>query len=399
MTKKVLKSLLSAVLTLSLMATIFLSPKYDSYAEDLDGKIIMYEKDGTWVLSGYDEETNYLESEFSEKTSGEFTIRSQKGVYLSTEEPGATFTLNGKSYGWGQILYPGNYSFTVTTGEGVSMTSNCSYYYLLDGYFVDYLDGFEDVGLGYNDGKTAIAIAPLCESYKAYKDGVLLEDGELATIQHCNGTSYGYLKFTPDIRAMLDRFNIEGRVAYIYLVSSSPTPAPNKPMLNTTNIEGLEFNTWEEIIENAPKLEQPKMLEVGKKNKELLHVNILGMPDRYVPTEAISAVKSSSLSGLHVFVGESDAVTFLNSGNYTNYKGIDFAHNDTFTENSRTIDFKEKGSINATVLFHSVIAPNTTGKIYKIVDGAEVLIGTASSNDFGGICFGISDLATYVIRY
>lgn len=398
MTKKVLKSLLSAVLTLSLMATIFFSQKYDSYADDPSGTIRMSIKDDTWVLSGY----NYngcLSYEFSEEISGEFVVTSHRCVYIDHGEcTGATFTLNGRNYGWGQALYPGRYSFTVTTGQGLALTSDCSYYAIETDYLIDCMGEFNNVGLGYNDGKKAV-IRTICERYKGYLNGELVEDSEPDEIEGVHGPEYSYITISSLYMPYLERIFVEDGILYVYLVLSSPTPAPSKPMLNTTNIDGLEFNTWEEIIENAPKLEQPKMLEVGKKNKELLHVNILGMPDRYVPADAISAVKSSSLSGLHVFIGESDAVTFLNSGNYTNYKGIDFAHNDTFTENSRTIDFKEKGSINATVLFHSVIAPNTTGKIYKIVDGAEVLIGTAFSNDFGGICFGISDLATYVIRY
>lgn len=196
---------------------------------------------------------------------------------------------------------------------------------------------------------------------------------------------------------------VRTRSIYYYTTAYSPDPGsdPSKytPDMATENIEGVTFNTWEEITANTPNLTAEKLQKVNASNDDLLHVNIVGKSDKTVPVSAVQAMDKSTIGGLHVFIGESDAVTFLNSVDYANYTGKNFAHDDTFTENSRTIDFKDKDSINATVMFHSLIAPNATAKIYKVVDGAEVLIGTASSNEFGGICFAINDLATYVIRY
>lgn len=211
--------------------------------------------------------------------------------------------------------------------------------------------------------------------------------------------------FLDDTYAAADEGKILDMEIRFTVDSSAPGPnpdsAPSKytPDMATVNIEGATFNTWEEITANTPNLTAEKLQKVNASNDDLLHVNIVGKSDKTVPVSAVQAMDKSTIGGLHVFIGESDAVTFFNSVDYANYTGKNFAHNDTFTENSRTIDFKDKGSINATVMFHSLIAPNATAKIYKVVDGAEVLIGTASSNEFGGICFAINDLATYVIRY
>lgn len=178
-----------------------------------------------------------------------------------------------------------------------------------------------------------------------------------------------------------------------------PTPEEAKPDMTTMNIEGATFNSWEEITANTPNLTSEKLQKVNSSHDDLLHVNIVGKEDKTVPATAVAAMEKSSIGGLHVFIGESDAVTFLNNIDYSKYTGMNFKHEDEVTENSRTIDFTSKGKLNAVVVFHTLIAPDKKAYVYKVVDGKEVLVGTASSNSNGGFCFAIDELAKYIIRY
>ena len=179
---------------------------------------------------------------------------------------------------------------------------------------------------------------------------------------------------------------------------SAPAPEP-KPDMVTVNIDGATYNTWEEITANTPSLTAEKLHKVNASNDDLLHVNIVGKEDKTVPATAVAAMDKSSIGGLHVFIGESDAVTFLNNLDYSKYTGMNFKHEDEVTDNSRTIDFTSKGKLNAVLVFHTLIVPNTKANVYKVVDGNEVFLATLSSNENGGFCFAIDELAKYVIKY
>ncbi len=183
-----------------------------------------------------------------------------------------------------------------------------------------------------------------------------------------------------------------------------PTPEPVKPApvpdMKTENIAGVSLNTWEEIAANTPYLTAEKLQKADASNDDaLLHVNIVGKADKSVPVAAVQAMKNSSIGGLHVFVGGSDAVTFLSNLDYSKYEGVNFNHEDVIDKNGRVIDFTSKGKINATVMFHTLIAPNVKAKVYKVVDGKEVEIATLSSNENGGFCFLIDELGKFAIKY
>lgn len=171
------------------------------------------------------------------------------------------------------------------------------------------------------------------------------------------------------------------------------------PDMNTINIGDKTFFTWSEIISNTPLLSREELMAVNNDNSDLLHVNIVGKSDKTIPATALESMGKSVIGGLHVFIGESDAVTFINNKNNSEYTDVDFTHQDTFTENSRTIDFNNHVSLNTTVVFHTLVTPSTPAVVYKVKDGEEEQIFSFTSNAFGGFCFEIDELATYIIKY
>jgi len=172
-----------------------------------------------------------------------------------------------------------------------------------------------------------------------------------------------------------------------------------KPDMFALYIDGLSFNTWEEVTANIPKLTKEMLHSFNSSNDALLHINLVGKEDKTIPAAPIQAMAYSTIDGIHVYVGDSDAVTFINGFDYSMYPSKNYKHEDTISENGRTIDFKDKGKLNSLVGLHTVIAPNTRATIIKSVDGIEIELGTLTSDDSGRICFAIDELATYVIRY
>lgn len=178
-----------------------------------------------------------------------------------------------------------------------------------------------------------------------------------------------------------------------------PAVAVYVPAMKTVNVNGETLNTWEEIAVSIPEVTSDKLEKSGNSDDALLQVNIVSKEDKTIPANAVQALDKSSIDGLHVFIGESDAITFLNNSDYSDYPGKSFNHNDTTTESSRTIDFADKGLLNSSVVFHTLISPKKVASIYKIVDGNETFMGTVESNEVGAICFAIDELATYILRY
>ena len=182
---------------------------------------------------------------------------------------------------------------------------------------------------------------------------------------------------------------------------STPTPSESAPApdMKTVNIEGSTLNTWEEIVAHTPDLTAEKLQKVNHSDDALLHVNIVGKDNKTVPVAAVTAMDNSTIEGLHVFIGEGDAITFFNVFDNTGYTGKNFTHKADITETEKVIEFEDTGKLNTIIAFHTLILPNRAAKVYKVVDGVEVFVGSTVSIDNGGICFAIDELTKYIIRY
>lgn len=171
------------------------------------------------------------------------------------------------------------------------------------------------------------------------------------------------------------------------------------PPLKTINYIPKTLTSWEKIVTEFSVIGKDNLELEEESADSLLKVDIVGKEDKTVPSSVVNAMDKSSVYGLHVYIGDSDAVTFLNDLSYVDYTEKNFNHIDTITETGRTIDFTDKGLLNSKVLLHTVVAANTNATIYKVVDGKETVVGKVKSTENGRICFGINELATYIIKY
>ena len=174
----------------------------------------------------------------------------------------------------------------------------------------------------------------------------------------------------------------------------------SSPVLKTTNIVGEQISGWEAITKAISTQTKEKQQSVSGINQDLLHVDASGF-DKTIPAATIKEVSASALRGLHVFVGDSDAVTFLAKNDLSGYKETNFEHKDTITDHSRTIDFTHKQALGATVVFHTTVPVKLHEvTIYQVdADNKRTLIARTVSNANGQVCFQITGTATYVLEY
>ena len=181
--------------------------------------------------------------------------------------------------------------------------------------------------------------------------------------------------------------------------TSSASEAP-APVLTTTNLVGEQISGWDAITKAISTQTKEKQQSVSGANQDLLHVDASTV-DKTIPVTTVKAVSSSSLRGLHVFIGSSDAVTFLAKNDLSGYKETSFDHKDTITGHTRTIEFTHKQALGATVVFHTTV-PVKSGEVtvYKVdANNNKIQIAKTISNVNGQVCFPIRETATYVLEY
>ena len=181
--------------------------------------------------------------------------------------------------------------------------------------------------------------------------------------------------------------------------TSSASEAP-APVLTTTNLVGEQITGWDAITKAISTQTKEKQQSVSGANQDLLHVDASTV-DKTIPVTTVKAVSSSSLRGLHVFIGSSDAVTFLAKNDLSGYKETSFDHKDTITGHTRTIEFTHKQALGATVVFHTIV-PVKSGEVtvYKVdANNNKIQIAKTISTVNGQVCFPITETATYVLEY
>ena len=181
--------------------------------------------------------------------------------------------------------------------------------------------------------------------------------------------------------------------------STDSDSSASEPVLTTTNITGEQITGWDAITKVISTQTKDKQQNVSGANQDLLHVDASGF-DKTIPAATVKAVSNSALRGLHVFIGNSDAVTFLVKSKLSGYTETNFEHKDTVTEHSRTIDFTKKQALGTTVVFHTTV-PVKSGEVTvcKVDANGRTCILETVSNSNGQICFPITETATYVLEY
>ena len=170
--------------------------------------------------------------------------------------------------------------------------------------------------------------------------------------------------------------------------------------MKTTNIAGEQISGWKDITKAISTQTKEKQQSVSGANQDLLHVDASGF-NKTIPDATVKEVSSSALRGLHVFIGDGDAITFLAKNDLSGYKETNFEHKDTITDHARTIDFTYKQELGATVVFHTTVpAKLSEVTVYKVdADNKKIRIVKTTSNANGQVCFQITETATYILEY
>ena len=119
-----------------------------------------------------------------------------------------------------------------------------------------------------------------------------------------------------------------------------------------------------------------------------------------IPTDVVNSLSTSNLDGLHFFIGNSDAITFVKSAELVSYVATDFTHTDTENDVMKVMDFTTPQEIGTTVLLSTKVPVNNAPVVvWKYVNGQYELIGQYESTDTGNVAFPITATGKYALTY
>ena len=182
--------------------------------------------------------------------------------------------------------------------------------------------------------------------------------------------------------------------------SNDDTPTQPTPVVKdfTTSIAGVEINSWEDVS-TVMNTKADTIIAEPNSDFKLFKLE-LSKKQLTIPTSVVSNVATSQVDGLHCFIGDGDAITFIDNGTLGNYVPTDFTHSDKVTNDMKIISFEKPQAIGATVLLSTrVPAKNAPVAIWMLVDGKYELIGVDVSNATGNIAFPISSTGQFVLTY
>ena len=193
-----------------------------------------------------------------------------------------------------------------------------------------------------------------------------------------------------------------GAIVEVVQDTSSNDDAPTQPTPVvkdfTTNIGGVEINSWEDVS-NVMNTKADIITAEPNSDFKLFKLE-LSKKQLTIPTSVVSNVATSKVDGLHCFIGDGDAITFIDNGTLGNYVPTDFTHSDRTTDDMKFINFAKPQAIGATVLLSTrVPAKNAPVAIWMFVDGKYELVGFDVSNETGNIAFPISSTGQFVLTY
>lgn len=178
--------------------------------------------------------------------------------------------------------------------------------------------------------------------------------------------------------------------------STNYTPTVQKDF--TSNIAGIEINSWADVSNVI--MTKAVAIEAQPNSDIKLFKLELGKNQLTVPTNVVSSVAGSGVDGLHCFIGNGNAVTFMDNGTLDKYIPTDFTSTSKETATMKTISFANPQEIGATVLFSTKVpVSDKTVSIWLKKDGKYELVGVAQANETGNIAFPISCTGEFVLTY
>ena len=178
----------------------------------------------------------------------------------------------------------------------------------------------------------------------------------------------------------------------------TPVKVVEIPKMSSNSIPGVEIKDWNDVSDVLATKADAITAEPNS-NTKLLKLE-LSKDKLAVPASVVSGLFSSKVDGLHCFIGDSDAITFVNNGTLDKYIPTDFTHTDQVTDSMKVIDFAKPQAIGATVLLSTrVPAKNKPVAIWMLVDGKYELVGHSVANENGNVAFPISSIGKFILTY
>ncbi len=189
--------------------------------------------------------------------------------------------------------------------------------------------------------------------------------------------------------------SVEEVVQNVEPATSAPAETPQQFV---SSVAGVEIKNWDDV---SKVMESKADLIEAQPNSDIKLFQLELSKDKLtIPTNVVSSVATSAVDGLHCFIGNGNAITFVDNGTLENYIPTDFTFKDSQSDTMKVIDFAKPQSIGATVVFSTrVPVKNAPVAVWMWVDGEYQLLGQYSANETGNIAFPITSTGKIVLTY
>ncbi len=176
--------------------------------------------------------------------------------------------------------------------------------------------------------------------------------------------------------------------------SGSPSSGSEKPLPSLSDsVGGVSVTNWTEF--NNVVTSNPASV-----NKSLVELT-LNYQTAVIPADVFKNVSNTKAIGIHLFVGDGCALTFLNGGKIADQSQIDLSCTTSESTGLKAVKFNSYSSLTAPVIYHNIVPAGTKSvRVYFTgSDGARTLISTQSPTAAGRFCFPITKLGLYEMEY
>lgn len=177
-----------------------------------------------------------------------------------------------------------------------------------------------------------------------------------------------------------------------------PITSSEAPKQFVSSVSGVEIKSWDDVSKVMET--KANLIETQPNSNTKLFQLELSKDKLTIPANVVSSVATSAVDGLHCFIGNGNAITFVDNGTLENYVPTDFTFKDSQSDTMKVIDFAKPQTIGATVVLSTrVPVKNAPVAVWMWVDGEYQLLGQYSANETGNIAFPITSTGKIVLTY
>jgi hypothetical protein len=176
--------------------------------------------------------------------------------------------------------------------------------------------------------------------------------------------------------------------------SSSSSSSDEHPIPSLSDsIGGVAVTNWTEfdnVITTNP----------GAVDKRLVEL-VLNYQNTTVPADVFKNASNTNAVGIHLFVGNGCALSFMNGGRIADQPAVDLSCTTTEENGKKAVVFNSYADLIAPVIYHNIVPAGTKSvRVYFTgSDGVRTLLSTITPTDAGRFCFAISKLGIFEMEY